>query len=263
MKGKRILWTLCIILLAATLVYLIELRTDLNSDVIVAGSDNVFVDENAISDAPKESDNGGTNAGAYASLDFPDISITDWKYRIISKNSPNSSYTPTVDPIGDGMPYLDSDTVRPLRRLLQAARDAGYDPYVAAGYISYADQQQLFNAAARKISESEGITFEKAQSEAESVAERPGTSDHQTGLGVDITDKQYETLDYNAMDKSFFDWLDANCADYGFIKRYPVGKESITGRSEPWHYRFVGKEAAQFIMQNGLCLEEFAAHYNS
>ncbi len=75
-------------------------------------------------------------------------------------------------------------------------------------------------------------------------------------------DQQYEVLDYSKMNAEFFAWLDANCAQYGFIKRYPSGKESITGWDEPWHYRYVGKEAAEFITQNGLSLEEFIAHYS-
>ncbi len=64
------------------------------------------------------------------------------------------------------------------------------------------------------------------------------------------------------MNHDFYDWLDEHCAEYGFIKRYPTRKVLLTGWDEPWHYRYVGKEAAQFIMKNGICFEEFYAHYN-
>ena len=105
------------------------------------------------------------------------------------------------------------------------------------------------------------FAYEEAQQIAAEIVAKPGTSDHQTGLAVDILDKEYEVLDYSKMDSKFFDWLDANCAQFGFIKRYPSNKKSVTGWDEPWHYRYVGKEVAEFIMKNGMCLEEFAAHY--
>ena len=65
------------------------------------------------------------------------------------------------------------------------------------------------------------------------------------------------TLDYSKMDKAFFNWMDENCAEYGFIKRYPSNKADITGWDEPWHFRYVGVEAAKEIAQNGLTLEEY------
>ena len=78
-------------------------------------------------------------------------------------------------------------------------------------------------------------TYEEAQQIAAEIVAKPGTSDHQTGLAVDILDKEYEVLDYSKMDSKFFDWLDANCAQFGFIKRYPSNKKSVTGWDEPWH----------------------------
>ena len=63
------------------------------------------------------------------------------------------------------------------------------------------------------------------------------------------------------MDQTFLLWLRENCAQYGFILRYPSDKEAITGRSEAWHFRYVGIEAARYIMDNNLCLEQFVALY--
>ncbi|MCI6973825.1 MAG: D-alanyl-D-alanine carboxypeptidase family protein, partial [Clostridiales bacterium] len=83
----------------------------------------------------------------------------------------------------------------------------------------------------------------------------------QTGLAVDIFDQKYSVYDYSKMNAEFYKWLDANCAEYGFIKRYPSDKVELTGWDQPWHYRYVGKEAAKFIMENDLCFEEFCAHY--
>ena len=90
----------------------------------------------------------------------------------------------------------------------------------------------------------------------------PGTSEHQLGLAVDLMDKNYSRLVYENMDQEMFAWLDAHCAEYGFIKRYPTRKLLLTGWDEPWHYRYVGVEAATFIMEHGICYEEFYAHYD-
>ena len=91
------------------------------------------------------------------------------------------------------------------------------------------------------------------QSEADTYSARPGHSEHQTGLALDI----------NYAD-SWFDntaearWIAENCADYGFILRYPKGKEDKTGYMyESWHVRYVGKELARKVTDSGLCLEEY------
>ena len=72
---------------------------------------------------------------------------------------------------------------------------------------------------------------------------------------------RYLRLVYEDMNQKFYAWLDEHCAEYGFIKRYPTRKLLLTGWDEPWHYRYVGVEAATFIMENNLCFEEFYAHY--
>ena len=87
---------------------------------------------------------------------------------------------------------------------------------------------------------------------------RPGTSEHQTGLALDILGSGYTDRQESFDQSKAFQWLKAHCADYGFILRYPKGKEQITGMDyEPWHYRYVGKEYAKEIMSRGITLEEF------
>ena len=197
----------------------------------------------------------------YADLEFPSITITEWQYVLINKDTPIKSYAPSVRQFGSDGPYVDKRMIDSLSSLVDAAKEAGFEPYISVGYRSYADQQQLFNEKASELSQNGVYTYEEAQQIAAEIVAKPGTSDHQTGLAVDILDKEYEVLDYSKMDSKFFDWLDANCAQFGFIKRYPSNKKSVTGWDEPWHYRYVGKEVAEFIMKNGMCLEEFAAHY--
>ncbi len=87
---------------------------------------------------------------------------------------------------------------------------------------------------------------------------RPGTSEHETGLAVDIVDTSYQPLDEAQEDTAVQRWLMAHCAEYGFILRYPTEKSALTGVNyEPWHYRYVGEEAAREIMERDLCLEEY------
>lgn len=101
----------------------------------------------------------------------------------------------------------------------------------------------------------------KAETAAARVAAPPGTSDHQTGLGADVVDQYYDSLSVDKVNARFLSWLADNCADYGFVIRYPSDKVSITGRNEPWHVRYVGETAAKFMTEHNLCLEEFVALY--
>ena len=105
--------------------------------------------------------------------------------------------------------------------------------------------------------------YQEAADKAKKEVAFPGTSEHQLGLAVDLMDKNYSYKPkYEDMNQEMFAWLDAHCAEYGFIKRYPTRKLLLTGWDEPWHYRYVGVEAATFIMEHGICYEEFYAHYH-
>jgi D-alanyl-D-alanine carboxypeptidase len=105
---------------------------------------------------------------------------------------------------------------------------------------------------------SNGLSNQEATVEAAKWIAVPGTSEHQTGLAVDIVAKSYQMLDKEQENTPEQKWLMENSYKYGFILRYPENKSDITGISyEPWHYRYVGKEAAKEIYENGICLEEY------
>lgn len=260
---KKTVWVFSMIVMLFILALIINSRIQLTSEVIVGGSDSVFVRTDNLDDplsGYKESET--SNSNKYADLEFPEINITDWRYILINAENPMNSYAPDVKSVGDWDISLDSRVVESLNELMQAARDAGFEPYLSLGYRSFSSQQHMFNEKASELSASGTYNYEEAREIAAELVAKPGTSDHQTGLSVDITDKQYDFYDYSKMNHKFFEWLDAHCSEYGFIKRYPSDKKSITGWDEPWHYRYVGKEAAAFISENGLCLEEFVAHYS-
>ena len=158
------------------------------------------------------------------------------------------------------LPYLEA--------LMDAAKEAGFTIYVAGAYRTYGHQNYLFNSKASQIAAGMGIDdymdpdYQLAVEEARTITAFPGSSEHQLGLAVDLMDRQYSSWVYENMNQEFYAWLDEHCAEYGFIKRYPTKKLLLTGWDEPWHYRFVGKEAATFIMEHDLCYEEFYAHYH-
>ena len=132
------------------------------------------------------------------------------------------------------------------------ARNAGVYPFVRDGYRTAEEQQQILDDKIASY-RSEGYTKHMAEETAMEWVALPGTSEHQLGLAVDIN---ADTSKCSRDD--VYNWLLENSYKYGFIQRYPSGKTSITGvANEPWHYRYVGKEAAEEIHQSGLCLEEY------
>lgn len=143
----------------------------------------------------------------------------------------------------DYSPGLDAEASEAFNNMAAQAWSEGVTLWICSGYRSYDEQVTLF----------EDYASQRGLDEADAVSARPGHSEHQTGLCMDIN-----TTDFSFAGTTEAIWLEENCADYGFIIRFPEGKESITGYEyEPWHIRYVGVEAAQAMKAQGLCLEEY------
>lgn len=156
-----------------------------------------------------------------------------------------------------GEQYVDIRIYDALKDMLRAARAEGLEPLVCSSYRSRERQEELYRDQVRQFRR-QGYDRRQAEDLAAQWVSPPGASEHQLGLAVDIVDLDYQLLDEGQADTETQVWLMAHCAEYGFILRYPDGKREITGVSyEPWHYRYVGKEAAQAISDGGLCLEEY------
>ncbi|MBR2527877.1 MAG: M15 family metallopeptidase [Blautia sp.] len=189
-----------------------------------------------------------TAAGLYA--DKPNIDINSWEYILANYNHNIEEYEPIIDYV-DGMP-MDYRVVEPMANFIQAARNQGLNVVLASAYRDYEEQSWLFELQKEMMSEAE----------AETVVARPGTSEHQTGLAADITDDDYDIKTQDLENTALYQWMSAHCHEYGFIVRFPKDKEEITRIIyEPWHFRYVGVEAASYIMKHGLCLEEFIELY--
>ena len=137
-----------------------------------------------------------------------------------------------------------------LDQMIADCKAAGFDPKVRTSYRNFGFQQTLLN---NKIAE--GYSYD----EAIQIVAIPGTSEHHTGLAVDISDSTYTNLNREQGNQPIQKWLNEHCWDYGFIVRYPDGTTDITGIIyESWHYRYVGLElAAELKALGGICLEEY------
>lgn len=144
---------------------------------------------------------------------------------------------------------VDQRMYDPLMEMLDAAAAEDLGPIVVSGFRTQEKQQSLYDEKIQKY-QMQGYTREEAAKLAEQWVARPGTSEHQLGLAVDINGATYD----------IYLWLQANSYKYGFIFRYPGSKTEITGVAEEvWHYRYVGVEAAAEIYEQGICLEEYVA----
>ena len=146
--------------------------------------------------------------------------------------------------------FLRKEAKENFEKLSSDAKKIGYSIIAVSAYRDYDYQENLFN----------NYVKEKGENYALKCSAKAGHSEHQTGLSVDVMGSNN---DYDQFEKSKeFDWMKNNSYKYGFILRYPKGKEYITGfKYEPWHYRYVGKDIASIIYTEGITLEEYYKKY--
>lgn len=153
---------------------------------------------------------------------------------------------------------VDSRMAAPAREMLNAAKADGIRIICVSAYRSYERQTELYENKVKRLQKANGYSIKKAREEAGMEVAFPGTSEHQLGLALDLTDASYTGLDEKQQKTPAYQWLSEHCHEYGFIVRYPADKTEITGIIyEPWHFRYVGIEAAKEIKEQGLTLEEY------
>lgn len=186
-----------------------------------------------------------------------EFSLDDWRLILVNKQHPiPEDYDFTLATI-KGSQKCDERIIDDLLAMMQAAKDAGFDLLIQSPYRSDTRQEWLFD---RKIKAymGKGMSYMEAFKLSSQVVMVPDSSEHQIGLSLDIVCDYYETLTQGFGDTQAGIWLEEHCAEFGFIVRYPRGKEYITSvEYEPWHFRYVGVEAATIIMERGITLEEF------
>ncbi|MEG1049167.1 MAG: M15 family metallopeptidase, partial [Oscillospiraceae bacterium] len=186
----------------------------------------------------------------------------DWATTLVNQTNPlPEGYTIETRRIKGTEKDYDVRAADSLEAMLLDAEKAGFKMYLVSTYRTVAYQQGLFD---RKINEYKNAGYDDAtaREEAAKWVAVPGYSEHNLGLAADIVSSTWynnnSDLTAEFENTKHFEWLVNNCTKYGFILRYPKGKESITGITyEPWHYRYVGVEAAKYITENNITLEEF------
>lgn len=197
------------------------------------------------------------NAEMYADYEFDK---NDWRLLLINKQHPvPEGYEVELGNINTmkGVMQCDARIIDDLLNMLQSAKEDGIYLQICSPYRDYAYQEMLFD---RKINLYMGIgySYMEAYMLGSQVVTVPGASEHQLGLALDIVSNTYTALDQGFGDTDAGKWLLEHSREYGFILRYPKDKEYITGIDfEPWHFRYVGIEAATVIMDEGITLEEF------
>ena len=185
------------------------------------------------------------------------IDRDDWRLILVNKQNPvPDDFEPELSNI-NGSQLADSRIIEDIYRMMDAAADDGVDLMICSAYRSYDRQKMLFNNKLNKLMSS-GMTYLEAYKYGSMNVTVPGTSEHHLGLALDILSGSYTTMNDGFGDTKAGKWLAENAPEYGFILRYPKGKEEITGIVyEPWHFRYVGTSYAKDITQRGVCLEEY------
>ena len=217
-----------------------------SNDNTESKSNNIFSlsDDNIIyTDSSNNKDTKSTN-----------IPIIDSKFSILvnKQNNLEKDYVP--DTKVPSIPYGTNSSVRydiidPVEKLFKDAKAQGFTLILTSGYRSYDTQSSIYNSNIKNKGETWTSQF----------SAKPGQSEHQTGLALDISSvSQGGGLYQSFGDTEEGKWLAKNCANYGFILRFLDGKDDITGYTyEPWHFRYVGVEVAKYIMENNLTFEEY------
>lgn len=191
----------------------------------------------------------------------PVFAQDDWRLLLVNKQHPiPEDYTFTLGTIKGSM-QCDERIISDVLAMLQAAKKDGINLAICSPYRDLNRQEILFD---RKITlyMGQGYSYMEAYKTASQTVTIPGASEHQIGLALDIFSDTYTSLDEGFGETAAGKWLAEHSCEYGFILRYPEGKEYITSiEYEPWHFRYVGKEAATIIMKENICLEEFWDKY--
>lgn len=205
-------------------------------------SNNQLIAANKVKTNQNKSANSVVKDELLTLVNFENTIPKDWKVDLVQLNNGQS---------------VDRRIYDDLIAMLQAAKSEGLNPLICSSYRTNEKQEQLYQ---NKVSEylSQGYSKVEASDKAAFWVARPGTSEHQLGLAVDIVSTKNQRLDRSQENTVEQQWLIQNSWKYGFVLRYPTNKNSITGVGyEPWHYRYVWKEHAKKINELGVCLEEY------
>ena len=189
--------------------------------------------------------------------------ISDWELILVNQdNKIPEDYKTKLKEVEKNY-EVDERIAENLGNMLNDARKDGLNPIICSAYRSREYQIELYNKKVKEYKR-QGYNQKTAEEKASTWVAIPGTGEHETGLSVDIVSENYQILDEEQEKTKEQKWLIENCYKYGFILRYPTEKKEITKINyEPWHYRYVGIENAEFIKEKDMCLEEYIDYLNT
>lgn len=229
--------------------------TVMSSQAVITDSATAKTDEKAV----EKTDEGADAIGDDAS-DEKTFRSDDWRLVLVNKQHPiPDDYELKLGSIktSRGSMKCDRRIIADLEKMIEDARKDGINLVICSPYRPSTRQKYLFNKKVKVYVKSGNSYMDSYYLSAQAV-NIPGSSEHEIGLALDIVSDRYSGLNEGFADTDAGKWLAKHCMEYGFVLRYPKGKESITGiEYEPWHFRYVGKEAAEYMSSENICLEEF------
>ena len=219
-----------------------------------------YVDESdqySMEEILEENDNSKYLANDLGTSTGGKLSKDDWNLILINKHhSIPEGYEVPLGKINASM-QCDERIIPDLLEMLQAAKNDGVSLIICSPYRDINRQKVLFERKIKKYMK-QGMSYLEAYQLSSQTVTVPGASEHQIGLAIDFLTDNHSSLNEEFGNTAAGKWLAVHGYEYGFILRYPKDKEYITGIGfEPWHYRYVGKEAAARIQEQNLTLEEF------
>lgn len=196
-------------------------------------------------------------------IETPEVLSSDWNLLLVNQENQLTEDLNFETYTASSGEIIDARVAKDFEEMIAAGEAEGLPFVFVSGYRTYAYQEQIYaNVYSGHLNN--GHSAAEAKKMTEEFIAIPGTSEHMTGLALDITDPALYHLE-NGLVTEFEEtataqWLYENAADYGFILRYPRGKEGIIDVNyESWHFRYVGRDNAHYIVENNLALEEYVA----
>lgn len=254
-RRARRIW---IRLLLTNLLLLFALALALRAGAVFSRGETLKGEGATEANGTKEVDGrGGGTPGTVTSAAGKSKKTEQWNLILVNPwNEVSEDYEVKLTRLRNGQ-AVDSRCYPMLQQMMDDCRADGLNPYICASYRTMKKQKALFADKVKRVL-LEGCPKDEAEDEAAKTVARPGTSEHQLGLALDIVDADDPQLETWQEDTPVQQWLMKNSWKYGFVLRYPPEKSSITGIIyEPWHYRYVGRQAAEEMHNKGLCLEEY------
>lgn len=261
---NKILGIASVVIMIGAMGYLVVNEFSSSAEVDAVRTTNTKQSEQA---AKTEDPEGSTTVSTTEKeSDLPDVSPDDWQLVLVGpdhkleKEIDESSQLVSLD---NGY-LIDKRIEADYKAFANAASEAGFPLAMVSAYRSVSSQQEVFTQHVQEVMAQKGVTEEEATAETKQTMTEPGYSEHHTGLAVDVVDQDwYNNYTSTVLDASYGDqpgakWIAEHAPEYGFIVRYPNGREDITKITyEPWHLRYVGKESAKYITEHDLTLEEY------